>query len=112
MAPKTYRRIATEDAFATPRQQQAIRSLMARTTGYAPDTRLGSMQTQGLIAERLADLDGERLRIMDQSQIDMAILAMTSTGVQQFDADEASEVAQNGNDVLADAIRRHPTRSA
>ncbi len=107
-----YRRIATEEAFATPRQQDAIRSLMARTQGYDPDVWLGSMQTKGLIAERLADLDGERLRIMDQSQIDMAVLAMTSTGVQQFEPDEAAEVATNGNDLLAEAIRRHPTRYA
>ncbi|MEJ0035471.1 MAG: amidohydrolase family protein [Gammaproteobacteria bacterium] len=112
MTTKPYRRIATEEAFATPRQQDAIRSLMARTPGYDPDTWLGGMQTKGLIAERLADLDGERLRIMDQSQVDMAVLAMTSTGVQQFEADEATAVAENGNDVLAEAIRRHPTRYA
>ena len=112
MATKSYKRIATEEAFATPRQQEAIRSLMARTQGYDPDTWLGGMQTKGLIAERLVDLDGERLRLMDQSQIDMAVLAMTSTGVQQFEPDEAAEVATNGNDLLADAIRRHPTRYA
>jgi predicted TIM-barrel fold metal-dependent hydrolase len=112
MTTKSYRRIATEEAFATPRQQDAIRNLMARTQGYDPDTWLGGMQTKGLIAERLADLDGERLRIMDESQIDMAVLAMTSTGVQQFEPDEALDVATNGNDVLADAIRRHPTRYA
>lgn len=37
---------------------------------------------------------------------------MTSTGVQQFEPDEAAHVAETGNDRLADIIRRHPTRYA
>jgi len=112
MAHQSYRRIATEEAFATPQQLDAIRRLMARTQDYHPDTWLGGMQTQGKISERLLDLDGERLKIMDESGIDLALLAMTSTGVQQFEADEAARVAENGNDLLADAIRRHPGRYA
>jgi 5-carboxyvanillate decarboxylase len=112
MANQSYRRIATEEAFATPQQLEAIRGLMARTQGYHPDTWLGGLQTKGQISERLLDLDGERLKIMDQSGIDMALLAMTSTGVQQFEADDAARVAGNGNDLLADAIRRHPKRYA
>jgi predicted TIM-barrel fold metal-dependent hydrolase len=109
---QSYRRIATEEAFATPQQLEAIRGLMSRTQDYHPDTWLGGMQTKGLISERLLDLEGERLKIMDQSGIDVALLAMTSTGVQQFEADEAARIAQNGNDLLAEAIRRHPTRYA
>ena len=112
MATKQIRRIATEEAFATPQQLDAIRSLMARTQGYDPDVWLGDMQTQGLISDRLLDLDGERLTIMDQSNIDMAVLAMTSTGVQQFEVEEAARIAENGNDLLAEAIKRHPTRFA
>ncbi|MEJ1966972.1 MAG: amidohydrolase family protein [Gammaproteobacteria bacterium] len=112
MATRQFRRIATEEAFATPRQLDAIRGLMARTQGYDPDVWLGGMQTQGLISDRLLDLDGERLKIMDESAIDMAVLAMTSTGVQQLEVDEAVRVAENGNDLLAAAIARHPTRYA
>jgi 5-carboxyvanillate decarboxylase len=107
-----YRRIATEEAFATPQQLEAIRGLMARTKDYHPDVWLGGMQTRGQISDRLLDLDGERLQIMDRSGIDMAVLAMTSTGVQQFEADDAARIAENGNDLLADAIRRHPKRYA
>ena len=112
MATKQIRRIATEEAFATPQQLDAIRGLMARTQDYDPDVWLGDMQTRGLISDRLLDLDGERLTIMDQSHIDMAVLAMTSTGVQQFEVDEAARIAENGNDLLAEAIKRHPTRFA
>jgi predicted TIM-barrel fold metal-dependent hydrolase len=42
----------------------------------------------------------------------MAVLAMTSTGVQQLEVEEATRVAENGNDLLAEAIKRHPTRYA
>ncbi len=112
MSTKQHRRIATEEAFATPQQLDAIRALMARTKGYDPDVWLGGMQTHGQISDRLIDLDGERLQIMDESGVDMALLAMTSTGVQQFEADEAACIAESGNDQLAEAIRRHPTRYA
>jgi 5-carboxyvanillate decarboxylase len=112
MANQLYRRIATEEAFATPQQLEAIRGLMGRTQSYHPDTWLGGLQTKGKISERLLDLEGERLAIMDQSGIDMALLAMTSTGVQQFEPDEATRIAENGNELLAEAIRRHPTRYA
>ncbi len=67
---------------------------MTRTEGYHPDVWLGGMQTKGLISDRLLDLDGERLQIMDKAGVDMAVLAMTSTGVQQFPADEAARVAR------------------
>lgn len=112
MATNSYKRIATEEAFATPMQLEAIRGLMARTSGYDPDVWLGGMQTQGPISERLLDLEGERLRIMDEAGVDMAVLAMTSTGVQQFEVEDAVRIAQDGNDLLAQTIRRHPTRFA
>jgi 5-carboxyvanillate decarboxylase len=112
MATRSYKRIATEEAFATPQQLESIRRLMTRTEGYHPDVWLGGLQTQGLVSDRLLDLDGERLQIMDKAGVDMAVLAMTSTGVQQFPADEAARVATEGNDLLAAAIRRHPTRYA
>jgi predicted TIM-barrel fold metal-dependent hydrolase len=112
MATKSYRRIATEEAFATPLQLEAIRGLMARTQGYDPDVWLGGLQTKGQVSDRLVDLEGERLRIMDSAGVDMAVLAMTSTGVQQFDVEDAVRIAQNGNDLLSETIRRHPTRFA
>ena len=49
---------------------------------------------------------------MDKSGVSMALLAMTSTGVQQFEVEQATRIASSGNDRLAEAIRRHPTRYA
>jgi predicted TIM-barrel fold metal-dependent hydrolase len=40
----------------------------------------------------------------------MAVLAMTATGVPQFAVDKAVRIAANGNDLLAAASKRHPTR--
>lgn len=113
MATKDYRRIATEEAFATAEQLAALRELIGATKHYDPDVFLAGMQTSGSqLTQRLLDLDEERLRIMDQSGISMAVLAMTSTGVQQFEADKAAHIAQLGNDRLAEAIKRHPDRYA
>jgi 5-carboxyvanillate decarboxylase len=112
MPKKDFRRIATEEAFATPEQLDALRELMKASREYDPDTFLAGMQTQGEISRRLLDVEEERLRIMDQSGIAMAVLAMTSTGVQQFEASKAAKIAEIGNDRLAETIRRHPTRYA
>lgn len=73
MSAKQYRRIATEEAFATPEQMEALRRLIARSSAYDPDTFLAGMQTSGgQITQRLLDVDGERLRIMDECGVSMA----------------------------------------
>jgi predicted TIM-barrel fold metal-dependent hydrolase len=112
MPKREFRRIATEEAFATPEQLEALRELMKASREYDPDTFLAGMQTSGEISRRLLDVEEERLRIMDQSGVAMAVLAMTSTGVQQFEANKAAKIAEIGNDRLAEIIRRHPARYA
>jgi 5-carboxyvanillate decarboxylase len=113
MSQRSFRRIATEEAFATPEQVEALRALVASSREYDPDTFLANMQTDGgVISRRLLDLGEERLSIMDASGVSMAVLAMTSTGVQQFAADAAVRIAETGNDRLAETIRRHPDRYA
>ncbi len=107
------RRIATEEAFAIPEQLDALRELIAATREYDPDTFLAGMQTGGgPITRRLLDLGEERIRIMDEGGIAMHLLAMTSTGVQQFSADKGAALATLGNDRLAQAIKDHPGRYA
>ena len=55
MATKQIRRIATEEAFATPQQLDAIRSLMARTQGYDPDVWL-AVEVQQAIRDQASRL--------------------------------------------------------
>ena len=48
---------------------------------------------------------------MDETGIDVAILALTSPGVQPLlDVEEAKGIATRANDYLAEAVAAHPTR--
>jgi predicted TIM-barrel fold metal-dependent hydrolase len=51
-----------------------------------------------------------RMQEMDKYDVDVHLLALTSTGVQMMDADRAVAVAEIGNDRLHEAIQRHPDR--
>ncbi|HEV3481001.1 MAG TPA: amidohydrolase family protein [Candidatus Acidoferrales bacterium] len=110
--PKKYRRIATEEAFAIPEQMEAQRELVANTQEYDPDLFLWRVQTDpnGPVHNRLIDLYEMRMQEMDKYDVDMHLLALTSTGVQMMDADRAVAVAEIGNDRLREAIQRHPDR--
>ena len=108
------RLIATEEACAFPEQIEAIRKLAAHPGGD-PDlvmwSRFLSPRYQTVL-RRLLDLGVERLGIMDEAGIDMQILSMTSPGVQMFDADTATAMAQSTNDQLAAAVANQPRRYA
>lgn len=110
--PKKYRRIATEEAFAIPEQMEAQRELIASTQEYDPDLFLWRVQTDpnGPVHNRLIDLYEMRMQEMDKYDVDMHLLALTSTGVQMMEPDRAVAVAEVGNDRLHEAIQRHPDR--
>ena len=110
--PKKYRRIATEEAFAIPEQMEAQRELIASTQEYDPDLFLWKVQTDpsGPVHNRLIDLYEMRMQEMDKYDVDVHLLALTSTGVQMMEADRAVAVAEIGNDRLHEAIQRHPDR--
>lgn len=110
---KSCRRIPTEEAFAVPEQFEAMKKVVASASGYHPDLYLWSRTLSGgVIHDRLLDLDGERLEIMDDAGIELAVLSLTSTGVQMLDTDTATAVATTANDRLKEAIERHPGRYA
>lgn len=60
----------------------------------------------------LLDLDARRLEAMDEAGVDVQVISHTAPGLEWVDASEAPALAREANDVLADAIRRHPTRFA
>jgi 2,3-dihydroxybenzoate decarboxylase len=111
-----YKRIATEEAWATADQLDRYRKLLAG--GYDdPGFRslwgfyLGSPSERArFIIERLQNLGPERIADMDASGIDIQVLMLTSPGVQVFDAATANALAAASNDELAAAIARYPTR--
>ena len=111
---KHYRRIATEEAFSIPEQMEAQRELVTRTQEYDPDLFLWRVQTDptGPVHNKLIDLYDMRLRTMDEWDVAMHLLSLTSTGVQMMDPDRAVAVAAISNDRLYEAIQRHPDRFA
>ncbi len=111
---KHYRRIATEEAFSIPEQMDAQRELVAAAQEYDPDLFLWKIQTDptGPVYHKLLDLFDQRLRTMDEYDVDMHLLALTSTGVQMMSPDKGNAVAAVGNDRLHEAIQRHPDRFA
>jgi len=113
-----YKRIATEEAFATQDMLDIYNKIFASGTADAGFQGLmgfymsSPSERAQHIMRCLVDLDQLRIQHMDESGIDMAILALTSPGVQVMDPATAVSVAINSNDQLAEAIRRHPTRFA
>jgi 2,3-dihydroxybenzoate decarboxylase len=113
-----YRRIATEEAYADAEVLAAYRKLIAAGTLDDPGFNrmwgvfLSDRPRTVQLVERLLDVGERRIADMDATGIDMQILALTSPGVQVFDAPTASALARVANDRLADAVRAHPDRFA
>lgn len=112
-----YKRIATEEAFATVDMLQRYRRLLAGGGSGDPGFDslwgfyLGSPSRRATqIIERLQDLGERRLNDMHDTGIDRQILALTSPGVQIFDAATAISVAAAANDEVAAAVRKHPDK--
>ena len=112
-----YLRIATEEAFATREQVDvylrmvkdgtADRGLVSLWGFYARSTSERATQ----VMEGLLDLGDMRIRNMDATGIDKAILALTAPGAQPIvDVSEAKGVAQRANDLLAEHVSRRPDR--
>jgi 5-carboxyvanillate decarboxylase len=112
-----YKRIATEEAFAPPEMLRMYRKLYESGSLGDPgfDSLWGfyAMSTAprpAFIREKLADLDALRLADMEAAGIDHQVIALTSPGVQVFDRDTAVTLARDSNDMLAEAVRKHPTK--
>ena len=114
-----YLRIATEEAFATREQIEVYLRMVKDGTadkgmvslwgfyGTSPSERA----TQ--IIDRLVDLGSQRIAHMDETGIDVAILALTSPGVQPLlDLDEAKGIASLANDQLRKPAPSTPRASS
>jgi 2,3-dihydroxybenzoate decarboxylase len=112
-----YLRIATEEAFATREQIDVYLRMVKDGTadkgmvslwgfyGRSPSERA----TQ--IIDRLLDLGEQRIRHMDETGIDKAVLALTSPGAQPLhDLAEAKNIARRANDFLAQHVAARPDR--
>jgi len=96
----TFRTITLEEHFATP----------AFLKG--PGAQVKERAQAAKILDPLCDLGERRIADMDAAGIDVQLLSLTAPGVDQLDATEAVKLARDTNDVLADAVQRHPRRFA
>jgi uncharacterized protein len=97
------RTIALEEHFATPAYLEGPARRLKEQAERAGG------RFAALIAQ-LVDVDDGRVAAMDAAGVDVQALSLTSPGVEQLSAEEARSFARSTNAVLAEAIRRHPTR--
>ena len=62
------------------------------------------------ITPRLADLGEGRLKAMDEAGITMQVLSIAALGLESLAAEEREALFRDANDLLAGAVRQHPTR--
>ena len=112
-----YLRIATEEAFATREQIDAYLRMVKDGTADKGVTSLWGFYARSpseratTILERLLDLGSQRLRHMDETGIDKAVLALTAPGAQPLtELAEARGLAQRANDYLAENVAAHKDR--
>jgi 2,3-dihydroxybenzoate decarboxylase len=116
---RPYRRIATEEAWATREQVDLYRKMLDTRSSDDPGFESmwghfsgGASERVVRILERLLDVGEGRIRDMDAAGIDQQLLLLTSPGVQVFDAATAVALAASSNDQASETVRRRPDRFA
>lgn len=114
-----YRRIATEEAWATPELVQRYQKILLEKSVNDPGffSLWGFFGTSDAprakdLRDRIQDMEARRLADMDATGVDMQLLLLTAPGVQMFNAGDAVALSISTNDQLAASIRKHPTRFA
>jgi len=97
--------VALEEHFVTADVTEAWQKVGPRWRDLALS---GSLE--GDIAVRLLDFGPDRLAAMDDAGVDVAVLSLTTPGVQNLDPEIAVRLAREANDRLAEAVRARPDR--
>jgi 2,3-dihydroxybenzoate decarboxylase len=113
-----YRRIATEEAWCPPDLFRLFLDELRDKNIDEPGFHslwgffAGKSERAQNLARRIQSGGEERLHDMDGSGIHMQVLALTAPGVQLFEPAQASALAREYNDQLADIVAAHPDRFA
>jgi 2,3-dihydroxybenzoate decarboxylase len=115
--PKNHEVIATEEAFCTPEIYRRTKELASqagipRSLKLLAKTVFGQSKQSAYLRESLLDLGDGRLNHMQEQGVDFQVISLTSPGVQALPADMASALAREANDILAEAVAKHPDRFA
>jgi 2,3-dihydroxybenzoate decarboxylase len=105
------RRFAVEEAFVTPDVMAGWQDVLGRSDVEPGFAKLGGivMSPAGRpLVDNLLEFGPRRMARMDG--IDMQVLALTAPGVQVLETGLATRLAAQSNDLLAEAIKAHPTR--
>lgn len=97
--------VGLEEHFVTTAVLEAGRALdpAERDIAFIP-------ASQGETSRLLLDLADERLSVMDATGLDVAVLSLTTPGLQNLPMQESLRLQAATNDVLADAVRGNPQR--
>ena len=98
--------IALEEHLATDEVMRLGKSVDPRWR----DDSAGMMQPGSPMATRLGDLGDERIRLMDESGVDVQVLSLTAPGVQNLGPAEAGDAASRVNDLIASTVAARPDR--
>ena len=91
--------VATRDVLAAWRDQGPLMEDMTMRWSVAGPT-----------AAALTDLGEGRIQAMDDAGVDVAVLSLTTPGLQALPTRQAVALQGPTNDIIADAVRRHPDR--
>jgi predicted TIM-barrel fold metal-dependent hydrolase len=99
------RTVTVEEHFASPRFLDGPgRELRAQASKFGP--------AAAKLLERLCDVGEQRIAEMDDAQIDMQVLSLTSPGTEQLEPADAVIVARETNQFLEGAVKKNPARFA
>jgi len=113
-----YKRIATEEAWASPELFQLYMKELEEKNIDQPGFHSlykffgGTNPRAQNLARRIQTLGEERIADMDAAGVDMQVLSLTGPGVQLFDPATATALATRFNDELAEEIAKNPDRFA
>jgi len=83
----------------------AIDDTLYDSKGFFPE------ETWIEVRDRILDIHGRRLRLMDQFGMQMMILSLNAPAIQAIpDAKKANETARKANDYLAEQVQKRPDR--
>lgn len=98
--------VALEEHFIT---QEVTRANAAVAPRWRDDS-AQFMQPGSDMERRLYDLSDERVRLMDETGVDVQILSLTTPGVQTLEPGDAYDLARRSNDLLARTVAARPDR--
>lgn len=111
-----YKRIATEEAWASPQMLEIYRRELASGSITDPGFRslwgyyLGSTERASALVARIVEADQRRIAAMDEAGVDVMILSTTTPGTQILRNEVAVPLTIEINDELHDVVSQHPDR--